>query len=124
MQLFRGLTPLLYTQDRDQDWMKDIDARAQFAIDFGKKNRFVKLFFVIFSKHLLWLDYRMHINTRNTSVSHNTRVSHIMYCWALNWDIYISFVCVCRKKIYETLADLSKNFIDEIGRALENFLVW
>ncbi|XP_023338197.1 pyruvate kinase isoform X3 [Eurytemora carolleeae] len=41
MQLFRGLTPLLYTQDRDQDWMKDIDARAQFAIDFGKKNRFI-----------------------------------------------------------------------------------
>ena len=42
MQLFRGLTPLLYTPDRDQDWMKDIDDRAQFAIDFGKKNRFVK----------------------------------------------------------------------------------
>ena len=41
MQLYRGLTPLLYTADRDPDWMKDIDARTQFAIDFGKKNRFI-----------------------------------------------------------------------------------
>lgn len=41
MQLFRGLNPLLYPTERDADWTKDIDARSQFAIDFGKKNRFV-----------------------------------------------------------------------------------
>jgi len=41
MQLYRGLTPLYYTEDRAADWSNDIDNRVQFAVDFGKKNRFI-----------------------------------------------------------------------------------
>jgi len=41
MQLYRGLTPLYYTEDRAADWSTDIDNRVQFAVDFGKKNRFI-----------------------------------------------------------------------------------
>ena len=40
MQLFRGLTPLLYTEPIHADWGVDIDNRVQYAIDFGKKNRY------------------------------------------------------------------------------------
>jgi len=42
MQLYRGLTPLLYTEDRNADWSADVDSRVQFAVDFGKQNRFIK----------------------------------------------------------------------------------
>merc|ERR1711973_420927 len=40
-QIYRGLTPLYYTEDRAADWSNDIDNRVQFAVDFGKKNRFI-----------------------------------------------------------------------------------
>jgi len=41
MQLYRGIIPLLYTKEREEEWMNDIDARVQFAVDFGKTNRFL-----------------------------------------------------------------------------------
>merc|ERR1711970_1539980 len=34
MQLYRGCIPLLYEKERAGDWMKDVDDRVQFAIDF------------------------------------------------------------------------------------------
>merc|ERR1719249_142320 len=40
-QIFRGITPHYYTEDRAADWSTDIDNRVQFAVDFGKKNRFI-----------------------------------------------------------------------------------
>jgi len=41
MQLYRGCIPLLYEPERDGDWMKDVDNRVQYAIDFGKKSNFI-----------------------------------------------------------------------------------
>jgi len=41
MQLYRGCIPLYYTQERPADWMKDVDDRVQYAIDFGKRAKFV-----------------------------------------------------------------------------------
>jgi len=41
MQIFRGCIPLLYEQDKDADWMKDVDNRVQHAIDFGKRSAFI-----------------------------------------------------------------------------------
>jgi len=41
MQLYRGLTPLLYQQERNADWSTDVDNRVQMAVDYGKKNRFI-----------------------------------------------------------------------------------
>jgi len=41
MQLYRGLTPMFYPEGRADDWATDIDNRVQFAVDFGKKNRFI-----------------------------------------------------------------------------------
>merc|ERR1719460_751328 len=41
MQLYRGCLPLLYEEARNEDWSADVDARVQFAVDFGKKNKFV-----------------------------------------------------------------------------------
>merc|ERR1712158_19942 len=41
MQIFRGCIPLLYEQERDADWMKDVDNRVQHAIDFGKRSAFI-----------------------------------------------------------------------------------
>jgi len=41
MQLYRGLTPLFYEPARAADWSTDIDNRVQFAVEFGKKNRFI-----------------------------------------------------------------------------------
>ena len=39
MQLFRGITPMLYEPERAEPWTADIDNRVQFAVDFGKKNK-------------------------------------------------------------------------------------
>merc|ERR1719228_3119681 len=41
MQLYRGCIPLLYEKERAGDWMKDVDDRVQFAIDFGKRSNFI-----------------------------------------------------------------------------------
>merc|ERR1719468_292904 len=41
MQLFRGITPMLFESDRVDPWVADIDARVQFSVDFGKKNKFI-----------------------------------------------------------------------------------
>merc|ERR1719348_2437720 len=42
MQLYRGCIPLLYEKERANDWMKDVDDRVQYAIDFGKRSNFMK----------------------------------------------------------------------------------
>lgn len=41
MQLYRGIIPLLYTKEREAEWIDDIDARVQFAVEFGKTSRFL-----------------------------------------------------------------------------------
>merc|ERR1712002_910712 len=41
MQLYRGCIPLMYEQERAGDWMKDVDDRVQYAIDFGKRSNFI-----------------------------------------------------------------------------------
>merc|ERR1712168_1629668 len=41
-QIFRGITPLLYGEPRSEPWIEDIDKRVQFAVDFGKKNKFIQ----------------------------------------------------------------------------------
>merc|ERR1711942_391074 len=41
IQLYRGCIPLLYEKERAGDWMKDVDDRVQFAIDFGKRSNFI-----------------------------------------------------------------------------------
>merc|ERR1712183_959874 len=42
LQIFRGSIPLLYEAPRpDGAWMDDVDARVQYAIDFGKKSKFI-----------------------------------------------------------------------------------
>merc|ERR1712226_630940 len=42
LQLYRGCIPLLYEQARPEGaWMDDVDARVQYAIDFGKKSKFI-----------------------------------------------------------------------------------
>lgn len=40
--LYRGLLPLIYQDGNDSDWMKDVDARVQFGIKFGKSRGFIK----------------------------------------------------------------------------------
>merc|ERR1712198_630177 len=41
-QIFRGCIPLLYEKPRPEGaWMDDVDARVQYAIDFGKKSNFI-----------------------------------------------------------------------------------
>merc|ERR1719423_583398 len=42
MQIFRGVVPLHYPEDRAEDWGQDVDDRIQFGVDFGKKNGFIK----------------------------------------------------------------------------------
>ena len=39
MQLYRGILPMLYEEERKEDWSADVDDRVQFAVDFGKKNK-------------------------------------------------------------------------------------
>merc|ERR1739844_107606 len=42
LQLYRGCIPLLYEQKRPEGaWMDDVDARVQYAIDFGKQSKFI-----------------------------------------------------------------------------------
>lgn len=42
LQLHRGVVPLYYRQDRVEDWTQDVDARIQYAVDYGKKQGFIK----------------------------------------------------------------------------------
>ena len=42
MGLYRGVLPIYYPDPRLPDWMKDVDERIQFAVDYGKKNGFIK----------------------------------------------------------------------------------
>ncbi|CAL1280923.1 unnamed protein product [Larinioides sclopetarius] len=39
--LWRGILPLHFTGERLPDWPHDVDARIQFAIDFGKQRKFI-----------------------------------------------------------------------------------
>merc|ERR1711874_528172 len=42
LQLYRGCIPLLYEKARPEGaWMDDVDARVQYAIDFGKRSNFI-----------------------------------------------------------------------------------
>merc|ERR1711913_96834 len=42
LQLYRGCIPLLDEKARPEGaWMDDVDARVQYAIDFGKKSKFI-----------------------------------------------------------------------------------
>ncbi|KAF2896666.1 hypothetical protein ILUMI_09515 [Ignelater luminosus] len=40
--LFRAILPLIYEADRLEDWLKDVDARLQFGINYGKAQGFIK----------------------------------------------------------------------------------
>merc|ERR1712088_20941 len=42
LQLHRGVIPLLYKDDRADDWAKDVDERVQYGVDYGKKYGFIK----------------------------------------------------------------------------------
>jgi len=41
MQMYRGCIPILYEEERGNDWTKDVDNRVQLAIDFGKRSKFI-----------------------------------------------------------------------------------
>jgi pyruvate kinase len=40
--LYRGILPLVYPDAQGEDWLKDVDARVQFGINFGKARGFLK----------------------------------------------------------------------------------
>merc|ERR1711915_547980 len=40
--LYRGIVPIHYTADRVEDWMDDVNARVDFAVEYGKKSGFIK----------------------------------------------------------------------------------
>ncbi|XP_077294782.1 pyruvate kinase-like isoform X2 [Arctopsyche grandis] len=40
--LFRGVLPLQYEASALPDWLKDVDARVQFGLNFGKQRGFIK----------------------------------------------------------------------------------
>lgn len=40
--LYRGILPLIYQESALGDWLKDVDARAQFGLQFGKSRNFLK----------------------------------------------------------------------------------
>jgi len=42
LQMCQGVIPLLYKQERDSEWMKDVENRIAFATDFGKQRKFIK----------------------------------------------------------------------------------
>ena len=43
-QILRGCIPLYYEKERPAGaWMDDVDARVQYAIDFGKKSNFISV---------------------------------------------------------------------------------
>ncbi|XP_075230993.1 pyruvate kinase-like isoform X3 [Lycorma delicatula] len=42
LHLYRGIFPLVYEDSPLSDWLKDVDARVQFGLKFGKARNFVK----------------------------------------------------------------------------------
>ncbi|XP_035901967.1 pyruvate kinase-like isoform X2 [Anopheles stephensi] len=40
--LYRGILPVIYEQPALEDWLKDVDARVQYGIEFGKERGFLK----------------------------------------------------------------------------------
>lgn len=40
--IYRALNPLIYEAPTNPDWLKDVDARVQFGLDYGKKQKFIK----------------------------------------------------------------------------------
>merc|ERR1712156_369062 len=42
MQLHRGVIPLLYKEERADEWSKDVDERVQYGVDYGKKYGFIQ----------------------------------------------------------------------------------
>jgi len=40
--LYRAILPLVFQEERLTDWLKDVDARLQFGIDFGKASGFIR----------------------------------------------------------------------------------
>ncbi|XP_072385591.1 pyruvate kinase-like isoform X2 [Diabrotica undecimpunctata] len=41
-QMYRAILPLIYETDRQEDWLKDVDARLHYGIRFGKSRGFVR----------------------------------------------------------------------------------
>jgi len=42
LQLHRGVIPLLYKEERADEWSKDVDERVQYGVDYGKKYGFIQ----------------------------------------------------------------------------------
>lgn len=42
LHLYRGILPLIYEEAPLSDWLKDVDARVQFGLKFGKSRNFMK----------------------------------------------------------------------------------
>nr|CAI5858202.1 unnamed protein product [Callosobruchus analis] len=40
--IFRGVLPIIYDCERDEDWLKDVDNRVNAGIKFGKQRGFIK----------------------------------------------------------------------------------
>uniref|UniRef100_A0A8D8BXQ7 Pyruvate kinase n=3 Tax=Culex pipiens TaxID=7175 RepID=A0A8D8BXQ7_CULPI len=40
--LYRGILPVVYEQPPLEDWLKDVDARVQYGMEFGKERGFLK----------------------------------------------------------------------------------
>lgn len=40
--LWRGIAPIHFSADRLPDWTLDVDSRIQYAVDYGKKRKFLK----------------------------------------------------------------------------------
>ncbi|GBN18017.1 Pyruvate kinase PKM [Araneus ventricosus] len=40
--LYRGIATIHYTAERLPDWTQDVDKRIQYAVDFGKKRKYIK----------------------------------------------------------------------------------